>query len=92
MTSKPFESMAELLEFLDSNRDEESDDDTSDEEYEKGCVKCVKCGSSTNLRKMCGTDQMARLGIQFYKCAECDAQSDEDDDYEETDDEEEEQE
>ena len=49
-----------------------------------------RCGSSTNLRKMCGTDQMARLGIQFYKCAECDAQSDEDDDYEETDDEEEE--
>ena len=70
MTSKPFESMAELLEFLDTNT--------------------CRCGSSTNLRKMCGTDQMARLGIQFYKCAECDAQSDEDDDYEETDDEEEE--
>ena len=58
-------------------------------EYEKGCVKCC---STTNLRKMCGTDQMERLGIQFYKCAECDAESDEDDDYEETDDEEEEDE
>ena len=45
--------------------------DTDHKEILPDTNTCNGCGSINNLRKCPRTDQMERLGIQFYKCTEC---------------------